>query len=59
LARQTTDTGVSALGRHFGGVSTAAISQAVARVQRRRGEDRGWDRRLTTLAERLRADEDP
>jgi hypothetical protein len=58
LARQMTDAGVGTLGRYFGGVSTAAISQAVARVQRRRGEDRGWDRRLTTLAERLRVDED-
>ncbi len=54
LARQVTDAAVGAIGQYFGGVSLAAISKLVARVEDRRGQDRAWDRRLTELAERLR-----
>jgi putative transposase len=54
VARRVTDEGVGAIGRRFGGVSTAAISQTVARMEKRRGEDRQWDRRLAKLLEQLR-----
>ena len=54
VSRQVTDEGVGAIGRRFGGVSTAAISKTVARVEKRRGEDRQWDRRVSRLLEQLR-----
>lgn len=54
LARQVTDEGVAAIGRHFGGVSLAAISKTVARAEQRRSEDPGWDRRLAQLVVSLR-----
>jgi hypothetical protein len=44
---------VAAIGRHFGGVSEAAVSKTVARASRRRGEDRAWDARLAKLLARL------
>jgi REP element-mobilizing transposase RayT len=54
LARLVSDEAVGVIGRCFGGVSGAAISKTVARVEQRRAEDPAWDRRLTTLLERLR-----
>jgi REP element-mobilizing transposase RayT len=54
LSRQVTDEGVGAIGRRFGGVSTAAVSKTVARMEKRRGEDRQWDRRLARLLDQLR-----
>jgi len=54
LARSVGDGAVAAIGRHFGGVSQAAVSKTVARAERRRCEDRAWERRLATLLERLR-----
>jgi hypothetical protein len=45
------------IGKHFGGVSMAAISKTVARVENRRQEDRAWDRRLETLWQRLMTNE--
>lgn len=58
LARQVTDAAVGVIGQYFGGVSLAAISKMVARVEHRRGEDRAWDRRLTKLSEHLRTGRD-
>jgi putative transposase len=55
LVRQVTDEGVGAMGRRFGGVSAAAISKTVARVGKRRGEDRPWDRRLAKILDQLHA----
>jgi len=57
LARLLTDDAVGAIGEHFDGVSTAAISKTVARAESRRGEDRAWDRCLTKLSDRLRSGE--
>lgn len=54
LTRQATDTAVGAIRAYFGGVSAAAISKAVVRVETRRAEDRVWDLRLAELSERLR-----
>ncbi|NLX97274.1 MAG: hypothetical protein GXY83_13955 [Rhodopirellula sp.] len=54
LTRLLTDEGVSAIGQQFGGVSMAAVSKTVARVEARRREDPSWDRRLAILFERLR-----
>ena len=54
LARHQTDTAVGVIREYFGGVSAAAISKAVARVETRRAEDRVWDLRLAGLSERLR-----
>jgi chromosomal replication initiation ATPase DnaA len=54
VARQVTDAAVGVIGEYFGGVSMAAISQMVARVEHRRGEDRAWNRRLVGLLKRLR-----
>ena len=54
LARLVSDEAVAVIGRCFGGVSGAAISKTVARMEQRRAEDPAWDRRLTTLLERLR-----
>lgn len=56
LARQVTDETVGAVARSFGGVSMAAISKTVARVEGRRAEDKAWDRRLRELSARLRGD---
>jgi REP element-mobilizing transposase RayT len=53
LARSVCDCPVAAIGRHFGGVSEAAVSKTVARAARRRGEDRAWDARLAKLLARL------
>jgi chromosomal replication initiation ATPase DnaA len=58
LTRSLCDDGVVTIGRHFGGVSQAAVSKTVARTERRRRKDRVWDRRLATLLERLRATDD-
>jgi chromosomal replication initiation ATPase DnaA len=58
LARLVTDEAAGAIGRYFGGVSTAAISKAVARAEERRQKDRAWDRRLKTLSEHLTANAD-
>ena len=44
---------VGAIGKYFGGVSTAAISKTVARLEHRGEEDRGWDTRLGQFARRL------
>lgn len=52
-ARHQTDTGVRAIRAYFGGVSPAAISKAVARMETRRAEDRVWDLRLAELWERV------
>jgi chromosomal replication initiation ATPase DnaA len=57
LARQVTDEPVGMIGKYFGGVSMAAISKTVARVDRRRQEDRTWDRRLAKLLQRLMTSE--
>jgi|GEM_PF-1629187 len=54
LARQETDTAVGSIRAHFGGVSAAAISKAVARVAIRRAQDRVCDLRLTELLDCLR-----
>jgi REP element-mobilizing transposase RayT len=54
VARQVTDAAVRVIGEYFGGVSMAAISKMVARVEHRRGEDRAWNRRLVELLRRLR-----
>ncbi|OHB69816.1 MAG: hypothetical protein A2V70_14785 [Planctomycetes bacterium RBG_13_63_9] len=59
LARLVTDETVGAIGEYFGGVSEPTISKTVARVEARRREDRGWDRRLARLAGRLTACGDP
>ena len=53
LSRRLTDESVGAIGRYFGGVSTAAISKAVQRAEIRREEDRAWDRQLTKLMAKL------
>jgi len=53
LTRRLTDEAVGAIGRYFGGVSTAAISQAVRRAEARREEDRRWDRQLARLTAEL------
>ena len=53
LSRQLTDEAVGAIARHFGGVSTAAISKAVRRAAARREDDRRWDRQLARLAAEL------
>ena len=58
FARRVTDEAVGVLGEYFGGVSRAAISQIMARVENRRGEDRAWDRRLAKLSERLQTSGD-
>jgi hypothetical protein len=52
--RRVTDAAVGVIGEYFGGVSMAAISKMVARVEHRRGEDRAWNRRLVGLLQRLR-----
>jgi REP element-mobilizing transposase RayT len=54
LARQVTDEAVGAIARCFGGVSLAAISKTVARVEQRRAEDKAWDRRLAKLSDHFR-----
>jgi hypothetical protein len=54
LSRLASDEAVGRIARHFGGVSAAAISKTVARVEQGRGEDPTWDRRLACLLERLR-----
>jgi putative transposase len=54
LARLLTDEAVGAIGQRFGGVSMAAISKTVVRVECRRSRDPAWDRRLAALSERLR-----
>jgi len=59
LARHLTDEAVGEIGRYFGGVSTAAISKAVARAEERRAADRAWDRRLQDLSDRLRPKGEP
>jgi hypothetical protein len=41
------------VGRRLGGVSAAAISRTAARVEKRRGADRRWDRRLAKLLDQL------
>ena len=53
LARRVTDEAVGAIGECFGGVSAAAISKTVARVESRLREDPDWARRLEKLASRL------
>ena len=55
LARRATDLAVDAIRAHFGGVSAAAISKTVARMEIRRARDLAWDQRLAELAERLQA----
>jgi len=55
LARLASDEAVGMIAHRFGGVSAAAISKTVARVEHRRGEDPTWDRRLASLLDRLRA----
>ncbi len=55
LSRLASDEAAGRIARHFGGVSAAAISKTVARVEHRRGEDPAWDRRLESLLDRLRA----
>ena len=59
LTRQVTDEPVEMIGKHYGGVSMAAISKTVARVESRRQEDRAWDRRLAKLSQRLMTSEAP
>ncbi len=54
LARHQTDTAVGAIRAYFGGVSAAAISKVVARMETRRAEDPVWNQRLAELSERLR-----
>ncbi len=54
LARQVTDEAVGAVARCFGGVSVAAISKTVARLEKRHGEDKAWDKRLAKLSHHLR-----
>jgi hypothetical protein len=49
-----TDEAVGAIARCFGGVSLAAISKTVARVEKRRGEDKAWDQRLAQHSDHLR-----
>jgi len=58
LARRVADEAVGAIAQYFGGVTSAAISKVVARVEDRRGGDRAWDRRLAKLWESLRASRD-
>ena len=53
LARRMSDAAVGEIGKYFGGVSLAAISKTVARVESRRREDHAWDRRLVELSHRL------
>ncbi len=55
LSRRFTDESVVAIGRYFGGVSSAAISKAVQRAETRRNRDRAWDRQLTKLTAELQA----
>ena len=57
LARQVTDEPVGVIGKHFGGVTMAAISKTVARVESRRQEDPTWDHRLINLSQRLMTSE--
>ena len=57
--RQVTDEPVGMIGKSFGGVSMAAISKTVARVENRRQEDRAWNRRLAKLSQRLMTSEVP
>jgi len=54
LARRVADEAVGAIAQYFGGVTSAAISKVVARVEDRRAGDRAWDERLANLWERLR-----
>jgi hypothetical protein len=49
-----TDERVSDLAARFGGVSAAAITKAVARVESRRATDRRWNRLLGKLEAQLR-----
>jgi hypothetical protein len=58
LARRVADEAVGAIARYFGGVSSAAISKVVSRVEDRCAGDRGWDARLAKLRERLRTSGD-
>jgi REP element-mobilizing transposase RayT len=53
LARRLTDEGVGAIGRYFGGVSSAAISKTVQRVEARRERDPSWDGQLAELTAKL------
>jgi hypothetical protein len=48
-----TDEAVGAIGRYFGGVSTAAISRTVQRLEARREADPSCDRQLIELTAEL------
>jgi len=58
LARRVADEAVGTIGEYFGGVTSAAISKVVARVEGRRAGDREWDSRLANLWESLRTSRD-
>ncbi|MBN2580614.1 MAG: transposase [Pirellulales bacterium] len=53
LARSLTDTPVNQIGRHFGGVSAAAVSKTIHRATDRRTHDRAWDRQLSKIMKHL------
>jgi len=58
LARRMADEAVGTIAQYFGGVSSAAVTKVVARVEERRAGDRGWAARLADLRERLRTSGD-
>lgn len=49
LHQKLTSDSVGSLAARYGGVSVAAISQTVARAEKRRAKDRQWDRTLKHL----------
>ena len=59
LARLVTDAARVALGRYFGGVSAAAISKTVARVEHRCRKGPAWEQRLVTLRRHITTRADP
>ena len=55
LARECVAMPVTELARQFGGVSVSAVSKVLRQAMDRRQADRGWDRKLSALARKLRA----
>ncbi|NQT17451.1 MAG: hypothetical protein HQ582_32145 [Planctomycetes bacterium] len=53
LSRFVTDKPAGVAAHYFGGVSRPAISKTVARTEKRREEERDWDRRLAKLSEQF------